>query len=163
MVDTTNGTSLEEEAVIRLMVKKFMDMNADNITQDSMAKVKIYLDWVALIAAQEPMEVSLVKLELLAIVLLLLLNLLALLGLKRKQACLLVPWMIAYFTGVCVSYIRALTLFIQQLTEKHDSSITIFYPLSTAIVFNLAWLFVLTIFKELLRNPQEGRLGPARV
>ena len=165
-VDTTNGTSPEEEAIIRLIVKKFMDMNADNITQDLMAEMEIYPDWVALGAAYEPMEVTLVKLELVAIVLLLLLNLLALLGLKRRQACLLVPWMIVYFTGVCASYLRALILFIKQLNEKHDSSSSInmiFYSLGTGIVFNLAWLFVLTIFKELLRNQEEGRHGPAEI
>ena len=121
-VDTTTGTSPEEEAVIRLIVKKFMDMNADNITHDLMAKMEIYPDWIAFTAAHEPMEVTLVKLELVAIVLLLLLNLLALLGLKRRQACLLVPWMIVYFTGVCASYLRALIVFIKQLNEKQDSS-----------------------------------------
>ena len=97
----------------------------------------------------------------LAISILLLFNLLALLGVKRGQACLLVPWMIIYFTGFCACYFQALVLLIERQADETyygPSSITsIFYSLATAIVFNLAWVFVCTIFKELIKDQREGR------
>ena len=165
-VETWNHTP-EEEVVIGLMVKEFKEFHADNISLDLMAKMEVYLDWVALAVAQESKEVTMVTLEVLAIVILLLFNLVALLGLNRRQACLLVPWMIVYFTGFCASYFRALVLLIEQVNEKEEdgSSITsIFYPLGTAIIFTLAWIFVFTIFKELIRNQQEeDRPWPIRV
>ena len=165
-VETWNHTP-EEEVVIGLMVKEFKEFHADNISLHLMAKMELYLDWVALAVAQESKEVTMVTLEVLAIVILLLFNLVALLGLNRRQACLLVPWMIVYFTGLCASYFRALVLLIEQVNEKEedDSSITsIFYPLGTAIIFTLAWIFVFTIFKELIRNQQEeDRPWPIRV
>ena len=157
----------EEKVVIGLMVKEFKEFHADNISLDLMAEMELYLDWVALAIAQESKEVTMVTLEVLAIIILLLFNLVALLGLNRRQACLLVPWMIVYFTGLCASYFRALVLLIEQVNEKEedDSSITsIFYPLGTAIIFTLAWIFVFTIFKELIRNQQEeDRPWPIRV
>ena len=152
-VETTNYTS-EKEIVIGLIVKEFEELHADNISFELMAKMELYLDWVALAVAQESMEVRMVILKVLAIVILLIANLVAILGLNRRQACLLVPWMIVYFTGLCASYFRALVLIMEQVKEKKEGS-SIFYPLGTAIIFTLAWIFVFTIFKKLVRNQQE--------
>ena len=163
MVEMANHTSDEE--VIHL-VKELKDFHAaNNVTLDLMSKMEIYLNWVALTGAQESKEVIMATLELLAIAILLLFNLLALLGLKRRQACLLVPWMIVYFTGFCACYFRTLVLLIEQAEKKYYSpSInSIFYSLGTAVVFNLAWVFVCSIFKELIKDQQEGRPGSTPV
>ena len=164
-VEMTNYTS-EEEIVIGLIVKEFEELHADNVSFELMAKMELYLDWVALAVAQESMEVSMVILEVLAILILLIANLVALLGLNRRQACLLVPWMVVYFTGLCASYFRALVLLMEQVFEKEGFPITsLFFPLGTAIIFTLAWIFVFTIFKGLIRNQQEeeDRPWPTRV
>ena len=167
-VEMTNYTS-EEEFVISLMVKEFKEFHAENnISQDLMAKMELYLDWVALAVAQESKEVTMVILEVLAILILLIANLVALLGLNRRHACLLVPWMIVYFTGLCASYFRALVLVMEQVYEKEEDGFSItslFFPLGTAIIFTLAWIFVFTIFKGLIRNQQEeeDRPWPTRV
>ena len=155
-VDTRNGTS-KEEADIRLMVKEFMDFHAynTNISQDAMAKIEIYLNWVAVNEYQDSQEDTMATLEVLAILVLLLVNLVAILGLKRRQACLLVPWMVVYFTGTIASYFRVLVLLIEQVYET-DASSSIFSPLSTGVIFNLAWLFVFAIFKELVGNQRDG-------
>ena len=159
MIEMANHT-LEEE-VIQLVVKEFKDFHdANNITLDLMSKMDIYLEWVALTGTEESTEVMVATMEVLAISILLLFNLVALLGVKRGQACLLVPWMIIYFTGFCASYFQALVLLIELADEKYNgpSSITsIFYSLATATVFNLAWVFVCTIFKELIKDQREGR------
>ena len=108
-------------------------------------------------------EGIMVTLEVLAIGILILFNLVALLGLRRGRACLLVPWMIAYFTGFCASYFRVLLLLAEQVDDEDDGGPSIFDPLATAIIFNIAWLFVCTIFKELIKHQQEVRAGPVKV
>ena len=164
MVEMKNHTSDEE--VIHLLVKEFGDFQAaNNITLDLMTKMEIYLDWVASSGTQESKEVIVATLEVLAIVILILFNLVALLGMKREKACLLVPWIIIYFIGFCTSYFRALLLLIEQANKKYysPSIISIFNTLGTAIIFNLAWVFVCIIFKELIKNQREGRPGSTQV
>ena len=161
MNETTNQTA--EEPYVRLMVKKMMDSHPDNITLDLMAKDR-YLDWLAVI--QESKEVGIeVTLEVLAISVLLLVNLLALVGLKRGQAFLLVPWMIVYFTGLFASYFRTLVILLEQVFRKdaNTSISSIYYPLATATIFTLAWVFVFNIFKRIKSNLDEDRRGSTRV
>ena len=161
MNETTNQTA--DEPYVRLMVKKMMDSHPDNITLDRMAKDR-YLDWLAVI--QESKEVGIeVTLEVLAISVLLLVNLLALVGLKRGQAFLLVPWMIVYFTGLFASYFRTLVILLEQVFRKdaNTSISSIYYPLATATIFTLAWVFVFNIFKRIKSNLDEDRRGSTRV
>lgn len=164
MVEMANHTF--EEEVIHL-VKELKDFHAaNNVTLDLMSKMEIYLDWVAHIGAQESKEVIMATLEVLFIAILILVDLLALLGLKRRQACLLVPWMMVYFTRFCACYFQALVLLIEQADKKyHSPSITsIFFSLGTAVVFNFAWVFVCSIFKELIKDQQQkGRPGSTQV
>ena len=160
MVETKKHRS--EEEVIRLMVKEFRDFYAaNNITLDLMAKMEIYLDWVDLTGAHKSTEVIVVTMEVFAYLLLLLVNLVALIGLKRGKACFLVPWMMIYFTGFCTCYFRGLLLLVEQANAKYygPSITSIFYTLATGIVFNLAWVFVCIIFKELVKDQGESRLG----
>ena len=161
MNETTNQTA--DEPYVRLMVKKMMDSHPDNITVDLMAKDR-YLDWLAVI--QESKEVGIeVTLEVLAISVLLLVNLLALVGLKRGQAFFLVPWMIVYFTGLFASYFRTLVILLEQVFRKdaNTSISSIYYPLATATIFTLAWVFVFNIFKRIKSNLDEDRRGSTRV
>ena len=161
MNETTNQTA--DEPYVRLMVKKMMDSHPDNITLYLMAKDR-YLDWLAVI--QESKEVGIeVTLEVLAISVLLLVNLLALVGLKRGQAFFLVPWMIVYFTGLFASYFRTLVILLEQVFRKdaNTSISSIYYPLATATIFTLAWVFVFNIFKRIKSNLDEDRRGSTRV
>ena len=160
MNETTNQTA--DEPYVRLMVKQMMDSHPDNITLDLMAKDR-YLDWLAVI--QESNEVGIeVTLEVLAISVLLLVNLLALVGLKRGQAFFLVPWMIVYFTGLFASYFRTLVILLEQVFRKdaNTSISSIYYPLATATIFTLAWVFVFNIFKRIQSNLDEES-GSTRV
>ena len=61
--------------------------------------VKIAL--AALTEVEKFKEVTTVTLEVVAIATLLLCDLVAVLGLKRRQMCFLVPWIIVSFTGLC--------------------------------------------------------------
>lgn len=158
-VEMKNHTS-EEEAIIRILVR---DFQAENKSLDLMA---MKIAQAAMTEVQWFKEVTKVILEVVAIAILLLCDLLALLGLKRRQTCLLVPWMIVYFTGLCWSYFRALVLLLEQVFEMDDNSpptSKILYPLSTVIVLNLAWVFVFSTCKGLKRNQQEGLPGPTVV
>ena len=158
---------LKEGVSTRLLVEQFINsLLADNNDLELMrlAKMEIHLDLLAIRTAQEEFKEDIMVT--LAIVTIILFNLLALFGLKRRQACLLVPWMIVYLTGFCMSYLRALVLLVEQVYKKDEDSLSItaiFYHLSTAVIFNLAWVFVFTTFKELKRNQQEGRTRPTVV
>ena len=142
LIETKNHTSEEEDN--RLMVEEFWEFCAsNNITLDMKTKMKIYRDWVAT-------------------VILLLVDLVALLALKKGKACLLVPWMIIYCIGFCTCYFRALLLLIMDRGNKNYYG-SVFYTLGAAIGFNLAWIFVCSIFKELIKTQEESRQGSTPV
>ena len=84
-----------------------------------------------------------------ALAVLLLSNLTALLGLKRTEAYLLVPWIFVYLIGICSSYIGATILFVSQINEGGTLNTKIIYPLGTAVVFHLAWILVKSVFDDL--------------
>ena len=94
-----------------------------------------------------------VTLEVVTIATLLLCDLVAVLGLKRGQVCFLVPPSLDF---------QPLVLLIKQVCEKDDNSLpitTIFYPFGTAIVFNIAWVFVFRrsfVYCHVTRSQFEG-------
>ena len=94
-------------------------------------------------------EATTVSIEVFALAVLLLSNLTALLGLKRREAYLLVPWIFVYLIGICSSYIGAAILFISQVNEGGTLNTKIVYPLGTALAFHLAWILVKSVFDDL--------------
>ena len=58
--------------------------------------------------------------------------------------------------------VGVLLLLAEQVDDEDEGGPSIFYPLATAIIFNIAWLFVCSIFKELIKHQQvlEVRAGP---
>ena len=158
LIEMKNLTPEEEDN--SLLVKEFWEFGAaNNITLDMKTKMKIYRDWVAITGAHESREVIVATINVFAIVILILVDLVALLALKKEKACLLVPWMIIYCTGFCTCYFRAFLL----LKDQNFSFSSVFYTLGAAIGFNLVWVFVCSIFKELLKTQGENSHGPIPV
>ena len=154
MLETANFTS-EEEKIMRLVVQDFMGMQVDNAT---LMKEEMYLEWLAL---RETSSIESMLLEMVAIAGHLLVNLVALLGLKWRHPGFLVPWMIAYFVGLCTSFFRTAVMIIEEVYEKEPDLLIepIFFSLGIAIVFSLVWIFVYT---ELKAQPDE-RAAPVEV
>ena len=157
--NSSNFTS-EEEKIMRLVVQDFMGMQVDNATLDLMEE-EMYLEWLAL---RETSSIESMLLEMVAIAGHLLVNLVALLGLKWRHPGFLVPWMIAYFVGLCTSFFRTAVMIIEEVYEKEPDFLIepIFYSLGIGVVFSLVWIFVYTIFKELKAQPDE-RAAPVEV
>ena len=160
--NSSNFTS-EEEKIMRLVVQDFMGMQVDNATLDLMEE-EMYLEWLALAKVLHSRETSSTVLEVVAIAGLLLVNLVALLGLKWRHPGFLVPWLIAYFVGLCTSFFRTAVMIIEEVYEKEPDFLIepIFYSLGIGVVFSLVWIFVYTIFKELKAQPDE-RAAPVEV
>ena len=157
--NSSNFTS-EEEKIMRLVVQDFMGMQVDNATLDLMEE-EMYLEWLAL---RETSSIESMLLEMVAIAGHLLVNLVALLGLKWRHPGFLVPWMIAYFVGLCTSFFRTAVMIIEEVYEKEPDLLIepIFFSLGIGVVFSLVWIFVYTIFKELKAQPDE-RAAPVEV
>ena len=157
--NSSNFTS-EEEKIMRLVVQDFMGMRVDNATLD-LIKEEMYLEWLAL---RETSSIESMLLEMVAIAGHLLVNLVALLGLKWRHPGFLVPWMIAYFVGLCTSFFRTAVMIIEEVYEKEPDLLIepIFFSLGIDVVFSLVWIFVYTIFKELKAEPDE-RPSPVEV
>ena len=155
MLETSKFTS-EEEKIMRLVVQDFMGMQVDNATLDMMEE-EMYLEWLALAKVLHSRETSSIVLEVVAIAGLLLVNLVALLGLKLRYPGFLVPWMIAYFVGLCTSYFRIAVMIIKEVYEKEPDLLIdpIFYSLGISVVFSIVWMFVYTIFKGLKAQPDQ--------
>ena len=119
---------------------------------------EMYLEWLAL------QETTSMVLDVVAIASLLRFNLVALLGLTWRHPGFLVPWMIAYFVGLCTSFFRTAVMIIEEVYEKEPDFLIepIFYSLGIGVVFSLVWIFVYTIFKELKAQPDE-RAAPVEV
>lgn len=162
MLETANFTS-EEEKIMRFVVQDFMGMQVDNATLDLMEE-EMYLEWLALAKVLHSRETSSIVLEVVAIAGLLLVNLVALLGLKWRHPGFLVPWMIAYFVGLCTSFFRTAVMIIEEVYEKEPDLLIepICYSLGIGVVFSLVWIFVYTLFKELKAQPDE-RPAPVEV
>ena len=143
-----------------LVVQDFMGMRVDNATLD-LIKEEMYLEWLAL---RETSSIESMLLEMVAIAGHLLVNLVALLGLKWRHPGFLVPWMIAYFVGLCTSFFRTAVMIIEEVYEKEPDFLIepIFYSLGIGVVFSLVWIFVYTMFKELKAQPDE-RPAPVEV
>ena len=159
MFETSNFTS-EEEKIMRLVVQDLMGMQVDKATLDLMEE-EMYLEWLAL---RETSSIESMLLEMVAIAGHLLVNLVALLGLKWRHPGFLVPWMIAYFVGLCTSFFRTAVMIIEEVYEKEPDLLIepIFFSLGIGVVFSLAWIFVYTVFKELKAQPDE-RTAPVEV
>ena len=73
--------------------------------------------------------------------------------------------MIVYFTGLFASYFRTLVILLEQVFKKdaNTSISSIYYPLATATIFTIAWVFVFNIFKRIKSNLDEDRRGSTRV
>ena len=157
MLETANFTS-EEEKIMRLVVQDFMGMQVDNAT---LMKEEMYLEWLAL---RETSSIESMLLEMVAIAGHLLVNLVALLGLKWRHPGFLVPWMIAYFVGLCTSFFRTAVMIIEEVYEKEPDLLIepIFFSLGIGVVFILVWIFVYNLFKELKAQPDE-RAAPVEV
>ena len=162
MLEMGNFTSVKEK-IMGLMVQDLMGMQVDNATMDMMEE-EMYLEWLALAKVLHSRETSSTVLEVVAIAGLLLVNLVALLGLKWRHPGFLVPWMIAYFVGLCTSFFRTAVMIIEEVYEKEPDFLIepIFYSLGIGVVFSLVWIFVYTIFKELKAQPDE-RPAPVEV
>ena len=148
---------------MRLVVQDFMGMQVDNATLDLMEE-EMYLEWLALRETSSQGDQGDQLLEVVAIAGHLLVNLVALLGLKWRHPGFLVPWMIAYFVGLCTSFFRTAVMIIEEVYEKEPDFLIepIFYSLGIGVVFSLVWIFVYTIFKELKAQPDE-RAAPVEV
>ena len=84
--------------------------------------------------------------------------------LKWRHPGFLVPWMIAYFFGLCTSFFRTAVMIIEEVYEKEPDLLIepICYSLAIGVVFSLVWIFVYTLFKELKAQPDE-RPAPVEV
>ena len=91
----------------------------------------------------------------------LILNVTALVGLRKRKALLLLPWIIVYLISISASYINFSFLLITHLVSDSVNNWKIFLPLATGLTFHLGWILVKSVFedfkKQMPRSEQSDR------